>query len=245
MNVIIKHKWFFIFAFLIFFGLSAEAVSYSGFLGSEAPTIYEVILLQTNGLHLILFPLMYILLLVTVVSGKEIEEENTTLINYVRVALKTVSIYLGIFLIANILLRLIFGNIEVMLVNKWTYTSELSETGLTPISSILISICLFELRSLFIVLLVFAVNTISMTKYISCLVVIVVSYIDFLAYDFGIINNSIFLFPIAHTMVTGVNAMHDMGMHRFSYLISICYWALLITGILLILKKNLNKRSAV
>lgn len=244
MNVIIKHKWASIFAFLIFLGLSAEVVSYSGFLGSKAPTIYEVILLQTNGLHLILFPLTYILLLITAANSTEIEKENLTSIKYVLISLKTVSIYLGIFLIANILLRLIVGNIEVMFINKWTYTSELSETGLTPISSTLISICLFALRFLFIVLLVYVVNTISKTKYISCLVVIVISYIDFLAYDLGIINNSILLFPITHTMVTDVNMMRSIEVSRFSYLISFGYWALLITGVFLILRKTLNKRGA-
>lgn len=244
MSTIFKYKWAFVFVSLVFLGLSVEAVRYSSFLGSEAPTIYEVILLQTNGLHLILFPFMYILLLITAVSGKEIQEDNVTLINYVRVSLKTVLIYLSIFLVANILYRLIVENIGVMFVNEWTYTSDLSKTGLDPISTVFISLCLFALRCLFIVFLVHVINTFSKTKYISCLVVMVISYIDFLAYDFGIINNSILLFPIAHTMITDVNIIQDIKVKSFSYLVSFGYWTLLLAGVLLILKKTLNKRGA-
>lgn len=247
-----RDKWLLLIALFLFIGLSADSNYYIETIYKTSPTIYEVILEQTNESNKILISLTFIMLLL---SSNNDTNENIIGLKKYDLAFKGIKntliislIFLILFLIANIFVSLYTHRLDGVFINKWTYLSALSDLGLDPVVTVSISLLLIFLRFSFNLYLLYFINTITQNKIWGVWSILFINFIDFRFYRQFNIMYPWNVLPIEHTKVTYTAALVPIEetVIRSSCLISVLYWIILIGAIyigLVIISKRRSKKS--
>ena len=123
------------------------------------PSVYEIILEQINNPHIILFNLSFLILLLP--SNDIINKKETSNIIPLKILQNyavSILIFFILMFIANSILLFFIDGFNSMYVNKWTYEHVFTLLPYTPISSLIISILLLELRFVFCLYLVYLIR---------------------------------------------------------------------------------------
>ena len=241
-NTLIKTKWLALFACLVIMALPADAIDYIRTTNGVNPTFFETILLQTNDPQMVLFPLMYILLLFTRDENMGIKKERTPF-QLLQGAFLSTAIFIGFFVIANLLYCIIFLNISNVFCNTWSFVSEYIYIHMSPLVATSVSIILLFVRFSFILFLISFINTLTRTNHWGFWIAFLISYIDFILYDFLKIRTPLGILPIEHTRIIYTEAyIPDNTATRIPYYTSLLYWiglfAVVFLAFVLIYKKR-------
>ena len=120
-NILIKHKWIALLIIFVFMALSAGTIDYIKRMWGIIPTFFEVIVEQTNDPQMILFPLMFVLLFFTMLD-KERELKKSMPSELLKDTIYYTSLYIVLFIIANLLHCIMFIDLTMVFKDSWTYS---------------------------------------------------------------------------------------------------------------------------
>ncbi len=244
MKELLKNIWILVCVFLFFMGISAESMHYLQATRGIMPTAFETFLLTSNETHFILFPLMYILLLISMGGGIGEIQDKLTPYKLLKNAILISIAYVVLFIFANTFYALLTTDIKYVFSNTWSYSSELSSIGLSPLLICIISILLILMRNIFCVYTVSLINTLTRKRHWGFWILFLITYIDFSFYRMLHIRYPLGILPIEHTRITYTEALlpSTYEYSRFPYFISFIYWILLIGIVLIIFILISNRR---
>lgn len=233
-NTIFKHKWVALFAFLIFMALSAEMIKYVKFVDGASPTFFETLLEQANEPQMILFPLMYVLLLFSFNDVKGEIENKITSIQLLKGSFLASAQFIIFFVTANLLYCLLTLDINSVFNNVWSYKGALYNTQLSPLTAASLSLLLLFMRFSFLLYLIQFINTLTRRKHWGFWSAFIISYIDYILYDYLAIPYPLGILPLEHTRIVYTEAFIPDFEHaavRIPYFVSVLYWIGLIAAI--------------
>lgn len=243
---IINQKHIIFIVFIVLMALSAETIVYNRALGINA-NFFETVLTQTNEEHMILFPLMYIFLLLNTDDSSGVKTENYSAV-ILKDALYKACIFITLFLLANLVYCILVIDIKHIFINVWSSPHKFFYTKFNPLVATSVSLYLFIMRLSFLAYLISFINILTKKSHFGFVGAFIISYIDFKLYDVLFIEYPLGILPIEHTRILYTEAVMPDFYYvatRIPLYVSILYWigliAIIYLGFFLLSKKRSKK----
>lgn len=230
-------KWRWVILAVLLFGSASEGLYFLSYGNVVPPSIFEVIITQTNTE--ITFTLMLIFLLISgdISYGSQTQGKLMKLspagkaLYFLRTAVVVSLLFFGILVVMSIIASFLYTGFTLDFINRWKTVRDIPHI-FTPFLAVGISLMLVFFRFLFLALIIQAIN--SKSKHpLGFIGAIVVCLIEAFVYFNLRIVDSTGLLPFEHSYLDSVIKLSpDVHMN---IIYSVLYWLLLIIALLAIM----------